>query len=42
MSNLNKKNPTTYNFFYLFNNFKWRYNDNKMFILFITVPKNIC
>lgn len=38
MSNLNKKKkPTTYHFFYLFN--KWCYNENKMFILFITVPK---
>lgn len=41
MSNLNKKKkPTTYHFFYLFN--KWCYNENKIFILFITVPKNIC
>lgn len=40
MSNLNKKKTFNISFFYLFN--KWSYNDIKMFILFITVPKNIC
>lgn len=37
VSNLIKK-PTTYHFLYLFN--KWCYNDIKMFILIITLPKN--